>query len=311
MSTVIGLDIGGSKTHAVCAVGDQLVAEAQGGSANTASVGAEEAGHQLDLVLTSLGHRAVDAVCAGSAGVDTPEAAERLRRLLADRVPGAAVRVVHDTELILAAAGLETGIAVISGTGSVAWGRTAEGRTARAGGWGHLLGDEGGGYGIAREAVRHTLRQADRGLPPDRLSVVFLAACGVATAPQLLEHFYLRPDRRYWADHAGLVFALAADGEPVAAQLVAAAADALADLIQTAATVLRARLPVVLGGGLVVHQPLLQEAVRTRLSPLELDDVRVLDADPVQGALALARGADPDAPRGLRNVTETRRGTRC
>ena len=64
---------------------------------------------------------------------------------------------------ILAAAGLDEGIALIAGTGSVAWGRDRTGRSARAGGWGYLLGDEGSGYAVVRETVRHALRLARPG----------------------------------------------------------------------------------------------------------------------------------------------------
>jgi BadF/BadG/BcrA/BcrD ATPase family len=174
---IVGLDIGGSKTHAVSRHWTGTV-EVFAGSANLASVGEVGAGRQLDAIFTQLAERGrIGAVCAGAAGVDTPEAEERLRQLIAARVRGATVQVVHDTELILAAAELTTGIALIAGTGSVAWGRDASGRVARAGGWGYLLGDEGSGYGIAREAVRHALRLADEGQPPDRLTQKFTAAC--------------------------------------------------------------------------------------------------------------------------------------
>ena len=67
---------------------------------------------------------------------------------------------------------------------------------ARAGGWGYLLGDEGSGYCIAREAVRHALRLADEGQPPDRLSQRLTAACNVKRAGQLIDHFYANPERR-------------------------------------------------------------------------------------------------------------------
>ena len=158
---IVGLDIGGSKTHAVSRHRTGVV-DVFAGSANLSSVGEAEAGRQLDAILVQLAERgAITAVCAGAAGVDTPEAEERLRQLIASRLPVAAVKVVHDTELIPATAELTTGIALIAGTGSVAWGRDASGRVARAGGWGYLLGDDGSGYGIAREAVRHALRLAD------------------------------------------------------------------------------------------------------------------------------------------------------
>jgi hypothetical protein len=131
---IVGLDIGGSKTHAVSRHQTGTV-EVFAGSANLASVGEVEAGRQLDAIFAQLAERGrIGAVCAGAAGVDTPEAEDRLRQLIAARVRGAAIQVVHDTELILAAAELTTGIALIAGTGSVAWGRDASGRVARAGG---------------------------------------------------------------------------------------------------------------------------------------------------------------------------------
>lgn len=295
---VVGIDVGGSKTHAISRGSDGGQHEAFTGSANLSSVGEAEAADQLDLVLTRLADRQpepVEAICAGSAGVDTPEAEARLQRLIQQRVPGAAVRIVHDAHLILAAAGVDTGIALISGTGSVAWGRSADGRTARTGGWGYLLGDEGGGYAIAREAVRHALRLSDHGRPADRLTRRLAADCGLAGSGQLLDHFYATPERRYWAGRARVVFALAADHDPVAQQLVTAAAADLADLVRPIARFLDAvdhlpadPLPVVLGGGVLVHQPLLQVAVREALRAIGLTDVRVLQTDPAAGALLLA-----------------------
>ena len=210
--TVLGLDIGGSKTQAVLAEGGNVLGEALAGSANVSSVGTEEAGRQLDIILDRLGTKDIHAVCAGAAGVDTPASEARLRDLLAERLPCAHIRVVHDSQLILAAAGVLDGVALISGTGSVAWGRQGE-RHARAGGWGYLLGDEGSGYWVAREAVRRTLVRVDRGAAADRLGQQLAADCGLQRPEQLLDHFYAQVDRRYWAGRARVVFELAGDGD--------------------------------------------------------------------------------------------------
>ena len=294
----IGLDIGGSKTHAVSylstAPAGTQHAESYAASANLASVGVAEARAQLEAALAALaaqGHDgAPDVVCAGAAGVDSPAAEQRLRTLLASLLPETRVLVVHDTHLVLAAAGVRSGIAVISGTGSVAWGRTAQGRTARAGGWGYLLGDEGSGYGIARDAVRHALSRADCGLCPDALTTQLLANCGLVQPAQLLDHFYARPERRYWARQSVTVFALAAGGDLAALELVADAARSLAAVVQRVHTVLgRAPgMPVVLGGGILVNQPALRKALRGHLAAGSLTDLRVLDRHPAQGALELA-----------------------
>jgi glucosamine kinase len=276
--TVIGLDIGGSKTHGLRSVDGVPVAEAVAGSANIASVGPAEAGRQLDAVLAQLGATGVDAVCAGAAGADGAESVGTLRRLIADRVPGALVSVVHDARLVLAAAGLDAGVAVISGTGSVAWGVRTDGTEARAGGWGHLLGDEGSGYRVAVDAVRHALDRMDADAPVDALTTALLECCGLTAREQLIDHFYGTQDRRYWAQRAPVVTELAAQCDPAATAILSCAAVRVLDRLDRPG-------PVVLGGGFAVHQALLQRAVRERLPGTE---VRVLGEDPVTGAVRLA-----------------------
>lgn len=290
---LLGLDIGGSKTHAISRQPGAGNREIFTGTANLASVGEAEAGRQLDSIFAQLVERRpgqpVSAICAGAAGVDTPETEARLRTLISTRAPQARLRIVHDTHLILAAAGLDTGLVVISGTGSAAYGRDATGRSTRAGGWGYLLGDEGSGYTIARAAVRHALRRADQGLTADRLAEELAADCGRPLPGQLLDHFYAAPERRYWAERARVVFALADDGDPAAMTMITAAAHELAELVRTVAIALGSVPgPVVLAGGVLVHQPRLQGALAEALAVDGLVDLRVLDRAPVIGAIRLA-----------------------
>jgi N-acetylglucosamine kinase-like BadF-type ATPase len=290
---LVGLDIGGSKTHALSRTPGRDDLELFAGSANLASVGPVESGRQLDVIfraLTESGRGPVEVVCAGAAGVDTPAGQATMRNLLSERAPDAMITVVHDAHLVLAAAGLDEGIALIAGTGSVAWGRDRSGQMARAGGWGYLLGDEGSGYAVAREAVRHALRLADRARTPDRLSRELTAACGVTGSAELRDHFYARPERRYWAGFAPIVCGLAADGDVAARLIIENAGEELADLVRGVCRTLGLPVPspVVLAGGLLGHQPELRQAVGTALAPDRLTDLRTLDVDPVHGALALA-----------------------
>ncbi|BDD82783.1 ATPase, BadF/BadG/BcrA/BcrD type [Tsukamurella pulmonis] len=286
-TAVIGLDIGGSKTQAVRAENGVVVTEALSGSANISSVGRDEAGRQLDIALARLGVDGVGAVCAGAAGVETPAGAATLTALLAERVPGARIRVVHDSQLILAAAGVRDGIAVISGTGAVAWGRKDE-RRARAGGWGYLLGDEGSGYWVAKEAVRRTLIRLDRDESADHLGQQLAADCGLQGTEELLDHFYAQQERRYWAGRARVVFELAQSGDAASIEIVEEAARALTDIAVSVAERIGSTGPVVLAGGLAVHQPALQRRVRHHLGMRGISDLRVLTVDPVRGAVQIA-----------------------
>ena len=289
----VGLDIGGTKTHAIRLRRGVVTAETVAGSANVQNVTADAARAALAEVFTALGTDGVTRVVAGSGGVDTAADAAALAALISAHVPDAALDVVHDTRLILAAGAASQGIAVIAGTGSVAWGVDAAGTQARAGGWGYLLGDEGSGYWVGREAVRHALRLSNLGREPDALSAALLRAESITDPTELIGLFHGPTGRRYWAARAGLVFDAAQAGNTAAADIVHAAADHLAELTLDVARRLKLAGPVVIGGGLGMHQRLLQDLLRTRLSSAGMKDIRFLSADPVFGTAYLLAGDGP------------------
>jgi glucosamine kinase len=291
MSILIGLDIGGTKTHGLRAEDGHPAQEAVGGSANVQNVRPDEASRALAGVLGELGASAADVVVAGAGGVDTPADAEALRALIAPHTGAARIVVVHDTRLVLAAGGGSTGIAVIAGTGSAAWGVAPDGREARAGGWGHLLGDEGSGYWLGRELVRRALARLDEGLRPDALDRAVLAHCGLTEPGALIERFHGGTDRGFWAGLSRVAFEAAAHDDD-ALQLVDRAAGALADLAATVSRRLGPTGPVVVGGGLARHQPLLRDRLQEAAAARGLGELRALERDPVHGALALADALD-------------------
>ncbi|WP_225219359.1 N-acetylglucosamine kinase [Arthrobacter gallicola] len=281
--TAVGLDIGGTKTHGIRLQGNDVVAEAVSGSANVQNVSREQARQNLAEIFAALGTGQVTRVVAGSGGVDTQEDAAALRSLIQEHVPDAEVSVVHDTRLILAAGETPAGIGLIAGTGSVAWGMDGSGTQARSGGWGYLLGDEGSAYWIGREAVRHTLRLHDLGQEPDRLAAELLLAVGVPSPEMLIARFHAEAGRRYWASMARVVFEAAEEGHGPSRSIVATAARDLAGLVADVAAQLDIRGPVVIGGGIGVHQPLLQDLLQAGLSARGLADIRFLSQDPVFG----------------------------
>jgi len=282
--TVIGLDIGGTKTRGVRFQDDEPVRDETAGSANVQNVSREQAAANLAELFGKIGGGRIDQVYAGAGGIDTDEDARALADLIAPHAPGARITVVHDSRLLLAAGGASTGVAVIAGTGSAAWGKNDAGEEARAGGWGYLLGDEGSGYWLGREAVRHSLRRMNQGLEPDRLSRALLDSCGVDEPGKLIALFH-SPDtgRRYWAQQAKLVVEAADAGDEASQAMVVQAGRDLADLAGQATRQLGLNGPVILGSGLGMNVPRLQEAFTSALAEQGITDVRILRQDPVFG----------------------------
>lgn len=285
---VIGLDIGGTKTRGVRFEDGKAVADESVGSSNVQNVSREEAARNLAGLFARIGGGEVSQVYAGAGGIDTDDDAAALAALIAPHVPGARITVVHDSRLLLAAGGASTGVAVIGGTGSAAWGRNSSGEEARAGGWGYLLGDEGSGYWLGREAVRHSLRRMNQGLEPDDLTTALLASCGVDNPNKLIALFHSpQTGRRYWAERARLVVDAAAAGHAASQELVDQAGRDLAALAEQTVRQLGIDGPVILGSGLGMNVPRLQESFRAALAAAGITDVRVLDRDPVFGVLQL------------------------
>ncbi|WP_262105959.1 N-acetylglucosamine kinase [Arthrobacter sp. Marseille-P9274] len=287
---LIGLDIGGSKTHAVRFEDGVPAGEAVAGSANVQNVSRAEAAEALAKVFAAVGGGAGH-VLAGAGGIDTADDAGALVSLIAPLAPGARIEVVHDSRLILAAGCASRGIAVIVGTGSAVWGTDGAGREARAGGWGYLLGDEGSGYWLAREAVRHALRRRDQGLEADELTRTLLADCGLAEPVDLISAFHGGAGRAYWAQRSRVVID-AAGRDPVAGALLEAAIRELAELIVLVARRIGSSGPVILGGSIGAHVPRMAQGIAAEVAAHGITGVRPLDRAPVLGAAFLA-GSDP------------------
>ncbi len=154
---ILGIDCGGTGTRAVLLQDGHSIARYSEGPMN-ALLHADGTERLAQLIVGSGASR----VGIGIAGLRGPEAALAVQCELQERT-GAHVIVGDDTEAaLLGAFGGEPGIVVLAGTGNNALGRNAHGTTARAGGYGFLLGDEGSGYWIAAQAIRMALRSHDR-----------------------------------------------------------------------------------------------------------------------------------------------------
>lgn len=168
---VLGLDAGGTKT--VCYLADDrctVLAEARGPGANLTAAGARGVGkilrHVIGVVLRDQSSE-VGSLCLGMAGVDRPGEAALIRRLLQRIVPVPCVTIVNDALVALeAGAPGAAGIVIISGTGSIAYGRDDRGHAARSGGWGYMLADEEAGTGLGdRRCARRCAKPMAGGRP--------------------------------------------------------------------------------------------------------------------------------------------------
>jgi N-acetylglucosamine kinase len=166
-----------------------------------------------------------EAACFGMSG-----GPEDKRAILASILRAGRLIVTTDAAIALAGAtSAGWGIAVIAGTGSIAYGCNPEGRAARAGGWGYAIGDEGGGFDIVRRALRAALRSEEGWGPRTSLHDALLTAVGSRDANDVLHRFYGDEwPRDRVAALAPLVDAAAADGDGVAIGILSQAAQELA-----------------------------------------------------------------------------------
>ena len=197
MRLFLGVDGGQSGTLAM--IGDEtgrVVGAGEGGPCNHAAAG--EGRRKLERAVAG----SVGAACA-QAGLDAAavrfEAAcfgmsggpDDKREILAGILRAERLIVTNDAVIALAGAtATGQGIITIAGTGSIAFGRNAAGRTARAGGWGYIFGDEGGGFDIARQALRAALRMEEGWGPPTSLREILLAETGARDVNDVLHRFY-------------------------------------------------------------------------------------------------------------------------
>jgi N-acetylglucosamine kinase-like BadF-type ATPase len=169
MHYVLGFDGGGTKTECVLLDSQQQVrATTRSGASNPFRIGHEAATAALVQAAQSAAREAgielreIAALCAGLAGVGSPQSHEDMHRQIANAFPNTKIRLITDLELSLEAISQREAIVLVAGTGSSALGRDAEGRTARAGGHGPLLSDQGSAFDVGRLAVAAAVRERDR-----------------------------------------------------------------------------------------------------------------------------------------------------
>jgi N-acetylglucosamine kinase-like BadF-type ATPase len=249
----------------------------------------------------------VEVAWLGIAGAGRPEDQQLIRDWAIKTKLAAHVEVSHDAPLLLAAGTPDGwGVAMVAGTGSIAFARAPDGRTSRAGGWGYLLGDEGSGYALGMAALQALARAADGRGPETRLSKLLLDRLKLTRPDELIATIYQnRLDRPAIAALAPLVIEAADAGDDIAAAIVRNGAQQLALAAAASARQLGlpSPLPVALAGGLLLASISYRGRLLKALSDSKIIVGPVeLVAEPAEGALRLAI---KNEARGGRHVKPT------
>jgi len=306
MALVIGIDGGGSKTTAALSDGTSVLGACTAAGCNINTAGVEAANLALTsavqgaLAPAGISAESVSGVCAGVAGAASPEVAAKLAGMLAALLPRAAVRIVGDT-LIALESDFQggPGVVCISGTGSIAFGRNERGETARAGGWGRLVSDEGSGTWIGLRAISECLHALDMGRSSGLVTSV-MHHWQIATREQLVFHCN-REQIPNFADVFPLVEESSEAGDPLASEILAAAGTSLARVAQIVLRRLwvgQSPVEMALTGGVFANSGRLRQVfcnvIRSERPEVS---IRLSQREPYMGAIYLAQRSLVDKSR--------------
>ena len=308
----LGIEGGATRTVA-------LLTDAQGRLVKRVEAGPANIRLLTDTQLAALLRRLArqfprpSALVLGLAGARTMADRERIGRAASAVWQGVPCRATNDLETALMAGEdarcgplkSRVRVLVLSGTGSCCYGRAADGREARTGGWGQVLGDRGSGYEIGLQAVRAVVREFDHKGKWPRLGEHVLR-CLVLNTPEDLIGWIQRAGKNEIGALALEVFAAAAAGDRIARQvLTVAAVNLSADALACARLLAPSRTPVtfVFAGSVLLKQPAFaRQVARAIRSARPKSVIARLKRESAWGAVELARV--------LAEKTQTR-GTRC
>lgn len=302
---ILGIDGGGTKTVAWLASRDHknqlcVIGRGKAGPSNCRSVGTRKATENLDRAIelafrdADRSRKPVAAACLALAGADRPAEQQPIQSWAAQRTLAQRITITNDAMPVLyAATSKGVGVALISGTGSIAVARNAGGQTARCGGWGGLLGDEGSGYSIALAGLRATARAADGRGPETSLSQRILEHFQVGDASDLIPIVYASETTRATiAQLAPIIFQAADSGDAVAGTIVTQAASELAEMVITLSRRLELRdvpFSLAISGSVLLHQPGLVNQLQLALAAASVRETAITTVtDAVFGALTMA-----------------------
>jgi N-acetylglucosamine kinase-like BadF-type ATPase len=295
----LGFDGGGTKTDCILVdAGGKVLAHATAGPSNPLRAGYAKAWFTLsdaaDVVLEHQHIKAHDirGICAGIGGAGRDSVAKRIATFLKNAFPQAAVEVTTDLAITLqAAVGDAEGMILVVGTGSAAYGRDADGRVARAGGRGPWFSDEGSAFDIGRRALAAVVRAEEGRGESTALSEQVLKWLGCNDWNCVLDWVVKNPDDVFPRIFP-LVGSLGDKGDAVSRDILASAADSLAELAGSVLERLNMRnraVPIAKAGGTIGRSKFFDAAIDAgleRVAPRA--HIVTLQEKPAEAAAKLA-----------------------
>jgi N-acetylglucosamine kinase-like BadF-type ATPase len=277
MRLLLGVDGGGTKTRATLAQFSgnefEVISQGRSGPANVVTDGiataTENIRDSIRMAFSLIGTEPmiVESACFAIAGSER----ESVRQPLSDWIENAnfAARytLVNDAEPILfGASRFGHGIAVISGTGSLAYGRDPTGKTARAGGWGPLTSDEGSGYWIAIEGLKEVMRAFDGRAPTTELTELIQRTLDVRTVAEI-PRAVSQLDRSQISQLAKCVSVAADHSDGAARNVLQAAGRELAELAQCVIEQLATPVEwhIATSGSVLLNSPIVYHSFESQL----------------------------------------------
>lgn len=269
MSYTLGIDGGATATKWALRKADGTFIEGNSGPID-GHIYRSESKERLEKVLKEIkitsGSEIVTSIYAGLTGLGKEGEAE-VMQLIKKEFPQARVELALDIVLgYRANFDLGAGIFLYAGTGSIAIHISKSGEIIRSGGWGYLLGDEGAGYWIGREAIRESVKSLDMKVQLEALDREILKSIGANNWDEVKAFVYSN-DRSAIAALSSTVVSLAKTGDTKSIKILQTAGIHLSELVERIELVIgNTGLPVVIGGGIAGASPLLVETIGAKLN---------------------------------------------
>lgn len=268
---IAGIDGGGTHTRIeVRDMENRLLKHGEFGPFNVNSIGETAFRSLLREIFAWCGSMEDCArLCIGAAGISNPKVKEILGSELAAAGFRGQWKLCGDQEIALRGAMDGPGIVVISGTGSICFGKNAAGETARSGGFGHLIDDGGSGYALGRDVLSCAVRAYDGRLDNNGL---LLSVCSrLGGGPEKIVPFVYssETDKAAIAKFSWVALEQAGKADPDALRILETGARELAALV--AAVQQRLGMPrcrIALLGGLIDHDNPYRRVVADQLTYL-------------------------------------------